>query len=48
MSLWAKITRSAWEWRMPSIIEAWLQASEKTRQPGIRAASVDSAAMLDT
>ena len=33
---------------MPSIMEAWLQASEKTTQPGSRAASVDSAAMLDT
>ena len=48
MSLCAKITRSAWLWRMPSIIEAWLSASENTMQPGRRDASVDSAARLDT
>ena len=48
MSLCAKITRAAPEWRMPSIIEAWLSASENTTQPGRRAASVDSAAMFDT
>jgi hypothetical protein len=36
------------EWRMPSIIEAWLSASETMTQSGIFEASVPSAAQLDT
>ena len=43
-----KITRSHFEWRMPSIIEAWLPASENTITPGIFEQSVPSAAQLDT
>ena len=47
-SLCLQITFSAREWRMPSIIEAWLSESEKTIMPGIFAASVPRAAQLET
>ena len=47
-SLCFQMTRSALEWRMPSIMEAWLSASEKMIRPGILAPSVPSAAQFET
>ena len=42
MTFWAR------EWRMPSIMEAWLPASDKITQFSNRLPSVLSAAQLDT
>ena len=35
MSLWRNTWRSQPDWRMPSIIELWLSASDRIRQFGI-------------
>jgi hypothetical protein len=43
-----QITLSAREWRMPSIIEAWLSASDRITAFGKRLPSVDRAAQFDT
>ena len=47
-SLWRKMRFSARLWRMPSIIDAWLPASESTTQFGSREARVPSEVQLDT
>ena len=45
-SLWRKIAFSQPDWRMPSIIEAWLSASERIRQSGSSRARVDDAGLV--
>ena len=47
MSLCLKIMRSALEWRMPSIIEAWLPASDKIKALGRPVPKVESVVQLD-
>ena len=47
-SLCRKMHFSARLWRMPSIIEAWLPASDRTTQSGRRAAKVPRAAQFET
>ena len=47
-SLWRNILFSHPEWRIPSIIEAWLSASEKMTRPGTSCPSVCSVAEFET
>ena len=48
MSLWRKIWRSQPDWRMPSIIELWLSASDRIRQFGISLAMVAMPVWFET
>src|SRR5947209_15220755 len=47
-SLWRQICFSEPDWRMPSIIELWLDASDRMRQLGISLAIVEIPAVLET
>ena len=48
MSLWRKICFSQPDWRTPSIIELWFQASDRIRQFGSSLAMVEMPVSLDT